>query len=871
MLNDQKLPGLRLTYFNLPDEVEELPSLDSSQGSIATSITDEVHLNDPIEHGDEDFNLWSLPDVTARPVSCLLLSWDTFQNAEHKETGPTYLSEAGKHGLDIALKVFAVNSGRELPEYEVVQKVLLSCLFELGLGRDSMMFKYEKEKQGFTTNLEDFMLSGFSADIVSDVILDMKQHGMLMREVEDFLVRIDCPKISLRTELALRSAVTTAVYAIEQRRDCNTLTQLVNIFEEPKQILMGLNSFIAAINDAPTDEILVSRILNHLELTMGQGAITDQVLQEIACRTAAPWLLGILESCGIRFVDSKNIVDASSLLDVETDGDDKISIGQHALSSSIREAVRDCVAGLQLLRNSHPDHPVLHGPNFNTPFALTPSWEFIERVQAKASSFQDQLEVSLAEFKHPVPDQHDLNHNVSNTEISIGIPQGLDDLTSINMLGLSLGPPIPNSMDRLSALITSNDDSSDRYVSIRPLLRTCVEMSIWPLLTTQNRLVQQACMCLLFQNNHLRSHIALQYQYQLFGNGDFTSRLSHALFDPSLSSGERKSARSRTTYETGLRLETRQNWPPATSELRLALMGILAESFRTSDIAKKLHSRESHGMSDELPGDLSFSIRDLSDEELELCKDASNIEALDFLCISYRSNKVLQSVITESSLRKYDRVFKHLLRLLRVQQATQSMVWEHVNRRGPTRESLYRNGKEMKLCMEIHRFISGLYDYTTNVAIAKPWHGFQLYLEKVEESLMGHESKSEVTVSESIAAVRESHESTLESILTSLFMTRKYQQVKSLIDDILRLILKFSSMLRLQVEDTTNKEALIETYRQDFRKLALKLCGFLMGRTSASSKRTNSITSRRHVSHEVDEAMLAEQLLLRLNFSNYFQ
>ena len=405
------------------------------------------------------------------------------------------------------------------------------------------------------------------------------------------------------------------------------------------------------------------------------------------------------------------------------------------------------------------------------------------------------------------------------------------------------------------ALIISNNDTKQSNLSFQPPLRTSIEMSIWPLLNVQNRFIQSACLHLLFHEHNLQMHVSLLHQYQLLGNGDFSSRLSHALFDPNISSGERNSARSRSTYETGLRLETRQKWPPATSELRLVLMGILTEAFRTSNLTKASQVTGSAGSPDEIPGDLSFSIRDLSDEELELCRDPHNIEALDFLCISYRPNKALQSVMTEKSLQKYDRVFKHLLRLLRVQQVTQSLVRQTRNRNNGIGD-VYPT----KLCIEMHQFITGLYDYTTNVGIGGPWRSFELYLQDVEGSLR----TVDTSVGTSVKAIQRFHERTLDSILNSIYLSKKYQQVRTLIEDILRLVLGVSATTRTLQEDPDARVRSLHAYAQDFRKQASRLCSFLKSQ-SLSSPATSSKRSS-----DGNEVMLMEQLLLRLDFNGYF-
>src|SRR5690606_14844995 len=105
-------------------------------------------------------------------------------------------------------------------------------------------------------------------------------------------------------------------------------------------------------------------------------------------------------------------------------------------------------------------------------------------------------------------------------------------------------------------------------------------LSFGPVIEAQSSLISRECMRLLFDTHQVRTHIDLLRQYFLFGNGVFCSRLAHALFDPDLSSAERRSGVALSGGTMGLRLSGRRTWPPASSELRLALMGVLSECYQ---------------------------------------------------------------------------------------------------------------------------------------------------------------------------------------------------------------------------------------------------------------------------------------------------
>ena len=134
--------------------------------------------------------------------------------------------------------------------------------------------------------------------------------------------------------------------------------------------------------------------------------------------------------------------------------------------------------------------------------------------------------------------------------------------------------------DRLSSILNSYFDPNSNKpqekdsifsppISLIPLL------SFNPIIAAQGRIVNGTCMRMFFNSHKLRDHLSLQRSFHLLGNGVFSSRLSHALFDPELESAERHRGVARSGGIMGLRLGGRDTWPPASSELRLALMGVL--------------------------------------------------------------------------------------------------------------------------------------------------------------------------------------------------------------------------------------------------------------------------------------------------------
>src|SRR6266700_2517773 len=112
--------------------------------------------------------------------------------------------------------------------------------------------------------------------------------------------------------------------------------------------------------------------------------------------------------------------------------------------------------------------------------------------------------------------------------------------------------------------------------------KSTLETTFKRLLNAQAHLVNATTLRLFLRSHQLRTHISLQRQYHLLGDGVFVSSLSSALFSPELETAERRKGTVRSGVHMGLKLGSRTAWPPASSELRLALMGVLSESYYSS-------------------------------------------------------------------------------------------------------------------------------------------------------------------------------------------------------------------------------------------------------------------------------------------------
>jgi hypothetical protein len=370
-------------------------------------------------------------------------------------------------------------------------------------------------------------------------------------------------------------------------------------------------------------------------------------------------------------------------------------------------------------------------------------------------------------------------------------------------------------------------------------------LSFGPVIEAQSSLVNQECMKLLFRSHGLRTHIDLLKQYFLLGNGLLCSRLSHALFDPNLSTAERRAGVALGGGMMGLRLGGRQTWPPASSELRLALMGVLSECYETPYAAAPTdQTAPLRGAKSDLPGDLSFAVRELSQEEIDRCMDPDSLEALDFLRLSYKPPAPLRPVIAPTVLLKYDRVFKLLLRVLRMLYVANELF-------ATTNKMPEESSASLRFRIEARHFIRQIASYFFDVGLTAPWRRFEAWLDRVEAESTAEpvepvaagarRSANENNKACSPDALREKQEQVLDEIMSVLLLRKRQAPVLRLLEETFAVVLRFAKGLgrKRRAEDGGGEtpEALYRLFRKKV-EVFVTVCrglGEKMGTGTASS------------------------------------
>lgn len=856
----QGLQELHTNYFHLQSQNVPLPEIESASVSSAPSDFEETHAADVTskkERLDYDEDIWTLPDITQPKISAALTSWDNFLQPSYLEPRTTYLSEAGPRAFDAALDEALRKVGKHLPLKVARPDKLIFSLFELGSGRQSGLFQWDNLNKTFTQRNEEFGLLGTSQNVQEPFIENFISIGNTVRRLRDLIEENIALLGSQHLVTALSSAMSVVLFATarfleRERRNVQSLLQLQELFHKPRLLFEGLSTLATIVKSGANAGETVTRLTDEAQQLTSGAIWLEDILSEVVLRTATPWVKAMADVVGLSRPAIRGFtpIDSGSARTQESGSIQTVS--SFVLPVEISPLIRECESSLLLLQAHEPDHPLLASAKADRWPSLSwdRSWEAIEKLQSRADTYERSLKEAIENFARGSLEPENETEAViidlvkpTQNSVAQDPDTRLVDLDSTTKSNLRLGIQQAVEDDKLDCIVstalTSDEECS---TTLAPRLNETLILSISPLLKAQHRLLSCSMLHLLFKRHGFRSHLRLHHQFQLLADGSFAARLSQALFDPDQSSGE---GRRKGQGKTGLRLQTRDTWPPASSELRLALVGILSESF------------VSEAKNQNLSDSMSFAIRDLSDVELEKCRDADSMYALDFLRLQYTPpSALLEAVLTPSSQRKYDRIFKHLLRLLRMRSVALSLIRDVSSRRsnsGPRSDHRFR--------IEIQFFISTLAEYTANFAIRVAWAPLQDLVDKVERCLDCNDFDGAIAMAGSLQRLTDMHDEVLESMLRALCLDRKQVQVRTLLEDVFGLILRFAAMVRADDPTTKDYDGEVRTMYKVFRKQIGRFIRYLRAQSDASTSGSSAGNG---------EALAFAQLLVRLNLFGHY-
>ncbi|KAL5361769.1 Spc98 family-domain-containing protein [Aspergillus floccosus] len=882
-------------------DIPELDFSDSDGPSESTTDASNHSQHDPstAQQNEELDNIWALDSLDSGPIEKdALRSWEKYGDRSYHELPSAYFSESGARGFDAALNARSTKDYTIQPQRTARNDYFFRSLFRLGLGWSSIFFRYNEQQAKFEQVFKNVRLSGISLTALNGLVDEMIRCGTDMQRVRNFVIKTPSSSGDPSALSTLSSAAAVVVYTLEAQlvrnyKQAVSVLRIKSLFEPCREIVGALANIIESIEGAATESQIISIVLARAAHFSQTFSHMENLFREIATRVVRPFLDHIegwvgfrsetptskeLARSGRSFVSLRHLEEKDKQIS-KTEMDHYTYCPEQMPSFIPADQARlifESGRSLRLLKRFHPRHPIASDRRCNPTLDCARSWAEIERIQSKAQTYERELRAEILKYNRHQPSEKercefvsDHDHPVLEGEDVVSGAFDLFDMDSTPVIGL-LNSQASAESDPLGQLIDSDsigNGSTGNENAFAPELASSLYLSMAPFLSSQASLIDFSCLHMLFKEHKLRYHLGLQWRFQLLGDGFFASRLSHSLFDPEMKSGERKAGVVRSEVHAGLRLGSRESWPPASSELRLVLIGLLNECYSADDQRDSTENAEFR-REKELPGGLSFSIRELTDEEVVKCKDPDTIEALDFLRLQYKPSDVLSTIITYRSLAKYDRLFKHLLRLLRMVSVVKSLI-----RDSTARNSLSGDTRNVfqKFRIDCQHFVLSLSDYCFHIGVGSTWRKLQDSLAEIEACLDKGDFDGTIEVAHSVPGLRDYHEGILDQMLFALFLSKRHTEAAKLLESIFGTILAFAPLSRIDGMRGVRHESETTVYRLYalFRKQTSAFVGYLRGldevKASGTTSRSGMASSSRKTS-----TVVFDQLLARLDVKRYY-
>ncbi|RDA88092.1 hypothetical protein CP532_5275 [Ophiocordyceps camponoti-leonardi (nom. inval.)] len=718
-------------------------------------------------------------------------SWGSFHSGAFADHQPTLISESGPVAYDALLHL---TTDCDVPLVQT--RTYFSCLSALAVGRNSVLFTKDDKKQTFRPSLPVMRISGYSRQVlegVQDQALCCGKHVLRLRA----FAQSAYARSSGRCEVALASSIFQVLQAVERKltsdglRPCSLL-QLQASIREASATLDPLIKLVSRLPRGCSDEDLVSLVFDTASAVDDDQDFTRATMREILRRVSAPWIDSLEEWIGTgpdkgSFPTKHDKGEKKGFIKVEAE-EDQDGFGFRLdytkvpgfMPNDLMEMIFEAGRNLRFIRRFHPHHPLARQNVIES--ACPPKaewlydWQSILELESRVSQYRDNLRHALREGGCSA--EPSVEADVPSTGNFFSLDQdGMRE--SKERLNQAMAEPWPR--DSLDEILHERFFNRPRGVdvdeaAITPHWSLLPTLSFGSIVSAQAEALNRECLRFLFDTHDIRGHLRLQRDFHMLGNGVFCSRLSSALFDPDLESAERRAGVARQGGVMGLRLGGRDTWPPASSELRLVLIGVLSESYRSQQYGANMDRH------DPLPGDLSFSVRELSAEEIEKCMNTDSVEALDFLRLSYATPAALTGIITPANLQRYDDIFRLLLRVLRVLFVV-NQQWRCAG------------NEPSRFAREAHHFVSSLASYLLDTGVAVPWKALERRLVQMRTDV----DDESTTKPQGPDQLGEAHSQALERITSALFLGERQKSALKLLERLLGTALTHAKLTRLRV------------------------------------------------------------------------
>jgi hypothetical protein len=644
-----------------------------------------------------------------------------------------------------------------------------------------------------------------------------------------------------------------------------TVLQLQYAMARPLSLLQLLVSLRTSVRNCKTNEAFISAVADFVKDHSELAPSLAPVLRMMLLQVSTPWLEQLAREIG--FCNPADLL-AGDTTDRESEQVDmtRFSFVQPEETDLI-QATKDA---LDIVRTHNPDHPLLTCEflGIESPHAcfVVPHLSHTQ-IMARASEYRVRmLEYTASHSRRrnvtaSSKDAQDPSSNFSTRLAGSEDPWRLGDIDELNVL--------------MSRDVRLHEDKSEQELAsiVSSALECNVDEVVWndldpatpsllerlrPLLEVQYRFASGAVLRQMFRTHHLLEHLAHHRSFYLFGNSDFVSELSVALFSPELQSAERKRGVMPSSEVMGLRLGhgNGQKWPPASSELCLVLMGVLS---RVTGMSVRDNGQQLSNMSDVQDG-LNFAVRELPEAEIEQTLDMHSIHALDFLGLQYNAPPPLDKIVTAEASKDYDAIFRFLLIALRLLYITSNLSRSLSD---PTKSK-----GDQRITPEITKFIHLAHHLVTvtlshfmDMGITAPWQTFTQALQTIEQDLAWEDAHAEIgsKVHVGLEWLRQTHVTCLGRIRSRLFLRNKQQKIRIALENAFTSILRCNHILQDNSDESGDDEVpSFEDAHRNFQAAFEEVCAVLQ--ESVDKAVTSSRTT------EIEEAEVHRILLTRLRW-----
>ena len=374
---------------------------------------------------EKDFDIWALAEEV--PIKAAnYQSWDSFEEKPFGAEYSPYITEAGPLIFEAAVQgphdyLHVGNAG-----YAVVDtKLYAASVFSLGLGRSSVLFKWDEEKRSFKPALPRMRIMGYTGEILDGLLAVFMDCGNITKSLQSFVDKAYMTRKS-PGQVALADAVSTLLTTIQSclSESCSqyqSILQLQILFNPAHSILNCFQRIVKDTSRTRSDESMLSTIFEEIQLQEHRTDLLKDILIEIFSKASRPWLEFVGEWIGLRREEGIPITkegQGKSFIQVT----DKEWVDEQGLEIQQRDFVLDydkvpsfiapedarsmfeVGKSLRFLRAHHSHHPLSRADiiaSANPPvFEWKFSWQDIMAVECKALQYEKDLTDAIETFSN---------------------------------------------------------------------------------------------------------------------------------------------------------------------------------------------------------------------------------------------------------------------------------------------------------------------------------------------------------------------------------------------------------------------------------------------------------------------------------------